>query len=129
VLTTTGRNSLCHLVCSTVNYFGVIRCCKAFIPLLKKQAQAGTHKGGRIITMTSMAGLVPGEYGFSTYCASKHAAQSLTESLRFELANFGIQVMTVNPSFHNTSIIDTVQPLKLWETLPSEVKVEYGEGK
>jgi hypothetical protein len=43
-----------------VNYFGQLRCCKAFLPILKDQAVCGKHKGTCILNMTSIAGLIPG---------------------------------------------------------------------
>lgn len=85
----------------------------------------------RILNLTSMAGLVTGSLGMSAYAASKHAANAFSTVLRLELKGFGIQVTTVNPSFHGTPLVNTMgdETTKLWETLDPVKKEEYGEGK
>jgi NAD(P)-dependent dehydrogenase (short-subunit alcohol dehydrogenase family) len=115
-----------------VNYFGLIRCCKAFLPLFKEQAIQETHTGGRIINITSMAGLISnGVMGMSAYSASKHAANAFSHILRTELlSSYNIQVCTVNPSFHKTPLVDTMGDVlsNIWEKLDPKLKEEYGEG-
>jgi NAD(P)-dependent dehydrogenase (short-subunit alcohol dehydrogenase family) len=114
-----------------VNYFGVLRTCKAFLPMLKKQGIDGSHqRGSRIINLTSIAGLLKTAPIGSTYAASKHAAQSVTEALREELANFDIQVASVNPSFHATAIATSVASNleKTWNDLSPAHRQEYGTG-
>lgn len=72
------------------NLLGTIRVTKEFIPFLKKK---GT---GRIINVTSLAGLV----GFPLDCiynASKWAVEGFTESLHYELYEYGVKVKTVAP--------------------------------
>jgi NAD(P)-dependent dehydrogenase (short-subunit alcohol dehydrogenase family) len=118
-----------------VNYFGILRCCKAFLPILKKQAihagaGAGGHKGGRIINLTSVAGLAPGgPFGWN-YAASKHAAQTFTEGLRKELGVFGIGVTSINPGFSKTPMIESDEKQKdaRWEKLSPKIREEYGKG-
>ncbi|KAI2011486.1 NADPH-dependent 1-acyl dihydroxyacetone phosphate reductase [Ophidiomyces ophidiicola] len=69
------------------NFFGVIRMCKAFAPLLIK-AQ------GTIVQIGSIAGIIPYVFG-SVYNASKAALHSFSDTLRAELAPFGVQVTTI----------------------------------
>lgn len=115
-----------------VNYFGMIRCTKAFLPIFKSQGINRSHvNGSRILCMTSVAGLMPGSIGSSPYAASKHAAQAFTESLRMEVACFDIQVASVNPSIHKTPMGDSVMGMvdKWRENTSTAVHEEYGQGK
>jgi short-subunit dehydrogenase len=108
---------------------GVVRVCKAFLPLLKRQSYHQKYRHARILTVTSMAGLVSPLPSLGTYGASKHAAQCWSESLRIELAAWNIQVATVNPTFHKTALAsDHAQKLwDQWNSLSEEVRHEYGE--
>jgi len=72
-----------------VNILGTMRVIKRCLPLLK----AGQ---GRVINMSSVAGL-HGYPGLSTYCATKHALEGLSQVLRFELNKFGVDVVTIQP--------------------------------
>jgi NAD(P)-dependent dehydrogenase (short-subunit alcohol dehydrogenase family) len=112
-----------------VNYMGLVRCCKSFLPIFKKQAIEKTHTDARIINVCSMAGLCAGP-GIAPYFASKHAAVAFTAGLRMELKAFGIQVSAVNPSFHETPLVNTMwdRLTSVWESLPEEKRKEYGEG-
>ena len=47
------------------------------------------NKRGHIVTIASMAGMV-GIPGLSDYCASKHGALAIDESVRLELQNNGL---------------------------------------
>jgi len=72
------------------NFFGVVRVTKAFIPYFRER------KEGLFITTTSSAGLV----GFpvsSMYDASKWALEGWSESLSFELNEFGIGIKNIEP--------------------------------
>jgi len=113
-----------------VNFFGVVRCCKAFLPLLKEQAIERSYGGSRILNLTSLAGVMPGAPGSAAYGASKHAAQAFSQSLRGELNAFGIQVSTVNPSVHGTPLLKGAAGRleELWKGLSEEKREEYGEG-
>lgn len=72
------------------NLLGTIRVTKEFIPFLKKKGNS------RIINITSLAGLV--EFPLdSIYNASKWAVEGFTESLHYELCEYGVKVKTVAP--------------------------------
>jgi len=72
------------------NYWGVLRMCRAFAPHL---AAGG---GGAIVNILSIGALV-GIPFCGSYCASKAAAWSLTQSVRAELAKAGTTVAAVFP--------------------------------
>lgn len=110
----------------------MVRCCKEFLPILKEQAvNKRQYQGCRVLNVVSMAGLVTGGIGMASYQASKFAAQAFTECLRDELKVFGIQVGSINPSFHGTPLVKGIDDKlnQLWESLPSKKRDEYGEGK
>ena len=114
-----------------VNFFGIVRTTKAFLPLFKEQACNKIHTDARIINITSVAGLVTSA-GKSSYHASKFAAEAFSSSLRLELkSTFGIDVVTVNPSFHKTPLLGSPGKRidKIWEGLSLKMRAEYGDGK
>ncbi|GAM33286.1 succinate-CoA ligase beta subunit [Talaromyces pinophilus] len=69
------------------NFFAVIRICQTFLPLLMKSK-------GTIVQIGSVAGIIPYVFG-SVYNASKAALHSWSDTLRVELAPFGVKVTTV----------------------------------
>lgn len=78
-----------------VNFFGTVNVTKAFLPMLRKNK-------GMIFNFSSVFGFM----GFpltSLYCASKHAVEGLTESLRGELAPHGVQVCLIQPGGYRTN--------------------------
>jgi NAD(P)-dependent dehydrogenase (short-subunit alcohol dehydrogenase family) len=113
-----------------VNYFGMVRCCKMFLPLFKFQAATGFYTDARIVNVVSMAGMISGVVFMVGYEASKHAADLFTNNLRLETRGFGIQVTAVNPSFHRTPLTATMsENMKaMWKSLPEEKRREYGKG-
>lgn len=72
------------------NLLGVIRVTRAFIPYFREK------KNGLFITTTSIGGLMAFPLS-STYHATKWALEGWSESLWFELRNFGIGIKTVSP--------------------------------
>ena len=87
-----------------INFWGVVRMTRAFLPLLRRSADA------HIVNISSLFGLIapPGQ---SAYCASKFAVRGFSESLRRELEAEGtrIAVTTVHPGGVNTSIADNAR--------------------
>lgn len=73
-----------------VNVYGLLRVAQAFAPVLK------ANGGGALVQLNSVAS-VRGFPRFSTYCASKAAAYSLTQTLRLLLQEQGTQVLSVHP--------------------------------
>ena len=71
--------------------------CRAAVPGMKR---AG---GGRIVTISSGAGLQPSLTGIQAYCSAKHAVVGLTRQLAHELGRFNITVNSVAPGFIRTN--------------------------
>ena len=73
-----------------VNVVGQIAVTQAVIPAMIEQ------KEGRIVNMGSISGIQATPFS-GAYCASKAALHALSDSLRMELAPFGIKVIIVQP--------------------------------
>lgn len=83
-----------------VNVFGLLRMARAFAPALKQNG------GGAFVQLNSVASLrsfTP----FSTYCASKAAAYSLTQAIRDTLSEQGTAVLSVHPGPIGTDMATT----------------------
>lgn len=78
-----------------VNVFGVLRVCKATIPLMRK------NNSGVIINVSSFLGKI-GLPLLTFYNSSKYAVEGITDSLRYELQDFNIRVHSIMPGFFNT---------------------------
>src|SRR5581483_11756149 len=85
-----------------VNVIGPIIATQAFGPLLGVDQSLKGPKG-RIVMVSSVAGK-NGNPLTAPYCASKHAVEGLSESLRRELMLFGIDVIIVAPGPVKTPI-------------------------
>jgi len=85
-----------------VNVVGPIIATQAFGPLLGSDTSLRGPKG-RIVMISSVAGK-NGNPLTPAYCASKHAIEGLSESLRRELMLFGIDVVIVAPGPVKTPI-------------------------
>jgi len=78
------------------NLFGVIRVIQSVLPVMRKQ-QSGT-----IVNVSSIAGRI----GFPltpAYVSSKFALEGLSESMRYELAQFAIKVILIEPGVVKTN--------------------------
>ena len=82
-----------------INLMGVVKGCKAFLPLLEKSK-------GRIINIASMAALMQGP-AMSNYNVAKAGVVALSESLLIELAQQEVSVHVVCPSFFQTNLLDS----------------------
>lgn len=90
-----------------VNVFGLLRASQAFAPLLgMDETLAG--KPGRIVNITSVGGRLASPF-LGAYTATKHAVESMTDSLRRELVIFGIDAIAVGPGAVRTPIWDKAE--------------------
>jgi NAD(P)-dependent dehydrogenase (short-subunit alcohol dehydrogenase family) len=80
-----------------VNVIGLHRVTRAVLPTLRSQ------KDGLIINIGSILGRVTFPF-FGIYCASKFAVEALTDSYRYELSQFGVDVALVQPSAYPTEM-------------------------
>jgi short-subunit dehydrogenase len=73
-----------------VNVFGLARLCQLAIPYMRKQ------QSGRIINVSSIGGEAGEPHG-AWYHATKFAVEGLSDSIRMELQQFGIDVVIIQP--------------------------------
>lgn len=85
-----------------INFWGVVRMTRAFLPLLKASDDAC------IVNLSSIFGLIapPGQ---TAYSASKFAVRGFSEALRNELAGTRIGVIVVHPGGVATGIADSAR--------------------
>ena len=90
-----------------INFWGVVRMTRAFLPLLKASPEA------RLVNISSLFGLIapPGQ---TAYCASKFAVRGFSESLRHDLAGSRVGVTTVHPGGVATSIAKNARVPGAW---------------
>jgi NADP-dependent 3-hydroxy acid dehydrogenase YdfG len=72
------------------NVKGLLYVSREIMPILKQQGF------GHIINISSTAGKDVYQNG-NVYCASKHAVDALTKSMRIDLLPYGIKVTSINP--------------------------------
>jgi len=80
------------------NFFGPLNVTRAVLPVMRRQ------RSGQVITITSTGGLIGQEF-CAAYSASKFALEGWMESLRFDLAPFGILTMAFEPGFFRTELL------------------------
>lgn len=83
------------------NFFGTVSVIREVLPYMRAQ------KSGRIINVGSVAGRM-GLPCSPAYISSKFAVEGLTECLRYELDQFGIQVTVIEPGVVKTSFFDSM---------------------
>ena len=84
------------------NVVGLLRTTRAVLPAMRKQRE------GLIINIGSILGRVIFPF-FGIYGASKFAVEALTDSLRYEVSQLGIDVVLVEPSAYPTPMYANVQ--------------------
>ncbi len=91
-----------------VNVFGYARFMQAVLPHMREQ------KSGSIINIASTMGRITIP-GFGWYAASKHAVEALSEALRGEVLEFGINVVVIAPGLIKTEF--TAKEFELLNTV------------
>jgi NAD(P)-dependent dehydrogenase (short-subunit alcohol dehydrogenase family) len=82
------------------NVFGLMRMCQLVLPGMRG---AGS---GRIVNLSSMGGKLTFPGG-GVYHATKHAVEALSDALRYEVSEFGIQVVVIEPGLIITEFGET----------------------
>jgi NAD(P)-dependent dehydrogenase (short-subunit alcohol dehydrogenase family) len=75
--------------------------------LLTKEGMKSMKRGAMVINISSIAAKT-GFSGWSSYCASKFALEGFTQSVRPELAERGIRIVSIYPSSTDTDIWNDV---------------------
>lgn len=104
-----------------VNLDGVIAVTLSVLPLIKKAK-------GRVVNVASVFGRISVTGG--PYTISKYGVEAFNDSLRINMAPFGVKVLCIEPGFFKTNVTDTAILSKnvktLWERLPQDVRDDYG---
>ena len=83
------------------NFFGAIRLTQKVLPAMRMQ-----NSGGTIVNVSSVGGRV-GVPVLSAYNSTKFALEGLSESMSYELEQFGIRVVIIEPGFIRTNIMNS----------------------
>jgi NAD(P)-dependent dehydrogenase (short-subunit alcohol dehydrogenase family) len=104
-----------------INVFGMVRVLQAYLPLLHESRQSP-----RIINFSSGAVRVPMPCS-GIYNMSKYAVEGMTNTLRYELAKFGIQATAIEPGAVMTNM--TANPIestaRIWTNLRPDLRARY----
>ncbi|KAM6216402.1 retinol dehydrogenase 16-like [Rhynchocyon petersi] len=105
-----------------VNLLGLIEVTLSLLPLVRKAR-------GRVVNISSIAGRMSLCGG--GYSISKYGVEAFSDSLRRELASFGVKVAVIEPGLFKTSMTHSDRLLRnileTWDQSSSEVKEAYGE--
>jgi len=85
-----------------INFWGVVRMTRAFLPLLQKSDDA------RVVNLSSIYGIIS-PAGQTAYSASKFAVRGFSNALLYELAGSNVGVTVVHPGGVATSIADSAR--------------------
>jgi len=84
------------------NFFGIISIIQKVAPIMRKQGS------GVIVNISSVAGKI-GFPGSPAYISSKFALEGLSESLRYELGQFGVKVVIIEPGVVKTNFFSSMK--------------------
>ncbi|MFP9115582.1 SDR family NAD(P)-dependent oxidoreductase [Flavobacterium sp. RHBU_3] len=82
-----------------VNVFGALNVIRKVLPHLRKQGS------GHIFNVASVGGYTGAFPGWGVYCATKFAMVGFTESLSYEVAEFGVKATVVLPGYFRTNFL------------------------
>jgi NAD(P)-dependent dehydrogenase (short-subunit alcohol dehydrogenase family) len=82
------------------NFFGAIRVIKEVLPIMRKQ------RAGTIVNISSLAGRI-GTPLNSPYVSSKFALEGLSESMAYEIEQFGIKLVLIEPGYIKTNVANS----------------------
>jgi NAD(P)-dependent dehydrogenase (short-subunit alcohol dehydrogenase family) len=84
------------------NLFGAVRTIKEILPIMRKQTN------GIIINVSSISGIV-GFPAQSVYVSTKFALEGLSEAISYELEQYGIKVILIEPGVINTNFAPNIK--------------------
>ena len=87
------------------NFFSVVRMIQKVAPTMRNQGS------GNIVNISSVAGRI-GLPASTAYVSSKFAVEGLSESLRYELGQFGVNVIIIEPGVIKTNFFDSMKTAK-----------------
>ena len=93
------------------NFFSIARIIRQISPSMRARGF------GHIVNVSSIAGKI-GFPGSPAYVSSKFALEGLGECLRYELGQFGVNVVTVEPGVTKTKFFDSLKVAKPGENSP-----------
>lgn len=88
------------------NFFGIISIIQKVAPIMRKQGS------GVIVNVSSVAGRI-GFPGSPAYISSKFALEGLSESLRYELGQFGVKTIIIEPGVIKTNFFSSMKIAEL----------------
>jgi NADP-dependent 3-hydroxy acid dehydrogenase YdfG len=97
------------------NVIGLLRVTRAVLPSMRRK------RDGLIINIGSILGRVTFPF-FGIYGASKMAVEALTDSLRLEVSQLGVEVVEVQPSAYPTNMYSSIQT-----PADADITKSYGE--
>jgi len=87
------------------NFFSIIRLIQEVAPTMRKQSS------GTIVNVSSVVGRI-GFPASPAYISSKFALEGLSESMRFEFAPFGVDVIIIEPGVIKTDFMKNMKMAK-----------------
>ena len=105
------------------NFFSIIRLIQEVTPTMRKQGS------GTIVNVSSVAGRI-GFPASPAYISSKFALEGLSESLRLEMAPFGVNVVIIEPGVIKTNFLNPMKMAKRSEsdTVYRDITVKVTSG-
>jgi NAD(P)-dependent dehydrogenase (short-subunit alcohol dehydrogenase family) len=86
------------------NVFGLLAVTREFIPAMRARG------AGRIVNISSVGGRITFPLG-GAYHATKYAVEAMSDALRVELKQFGIDVILIEPGYIKTNFTSTTLEL------------------
>ncbi|MGI0073391.1 MAG: SDR family oxidoreductase [Nitrosotalea sp.] len=103
------------------NFFGVVRTIQAVLPTMRNQ------RSGTIVNVSSIAGRI----GFPVtpaYISSKFALEGLSESMRYELAPYGIKTIIIEPGVIKTNLFSSLKKSTKSDSIYKEITEKVMKG-
>ncbi len=86
-----------------INMKGIFLCCQAIAPHMK------ANKAGKIVNISSLAGIVPGAFSIH-YAAAKAGALAITQDFALEMSKYNVNVNAILPGMIRTAMTADFAP-------------------